>query len=92
MNRPLRVVDTQTLRQNAEQQLRHEPQVIANTAETKSPELMQILIHELRVHQIELELQNEELRRKQAELDSSRSMYFNLYHIFGFFNIFIFTY
>lgn len=80
MNRPLRVVDTQTLRQNAEQQLRHEPQVIAKTAETMSPELMQILIHELRVHQIELELQNEELRRKQAELDSSRSMYFNLYH------------
>ncbi len=80
MNRPLRVVDTQTLRQNAEQQLRHEPQGIANTAETMSPELMQILIHELRVHQIELELQNEELRRKQAELDSSRSMYFTLYH------------
>ena len=80
MNRPLRVVDTQTLRQNAEQQIRHEPQGIANTAETMSPELMQILIHELRVHQIELELQNEELRRKQAELDSSRSMYFDLYH------------
>ena len=80
MNRPLRVLDTQTLRQNAEQQIRHEPQGIANTAETMSPELMQILIHELRVHQIELELQNEELRRKQAELDSSRSMYFDLYH------------
>ena len=79
MNRPLRVLDTQTLRQNAEQQIRHEPQGIANTAETMSPELMQILIHELRVHQIELELQNEELRRKQAELDSSRSMYFDLY-------------
>ncbi|WP_319467892.1 PAS domain-containing sensor histidine kinase [uncultured Pseudodesulfovibrio sp.] len=44
-----------------------------------SPEEMKQALHELRVHQIELELQNEELRRSQAELDAIRARYFDLY-------------
>ncbi|APW47011.1 PAS domain-containing sensor histidine kinase [Rhodoferax antarcticus] len=39
----------------------------------------QLLYHELRVHQIELELQNEELRRVQVELEAARERYFDLY-------------
>ena len=45
----------------------------------KSQEDLLRMIHELEVHQIELEMQNAELRRAQAELDSSRDKYAELY-------------
>jgi formate hydrogenlyase transcriptional activator len=37
------------------------------------------LVHELEVHQIELEMQNAELRRSQEELELSRNKYVELY-------------
>jgi PAS domain S-box-containing protein len=42
---------------------------------------IQHLIHELLVHQIELEMQNEELHRTQLELDAARSRYYELYNL-----------
>jgi len=38
-------------------------------------------IHELQVHQIELQMQNDELLRVQAELERAGAHYFDLYHL-----------
>ena len=38
-------------------------------------------LHELRVHQIEMEMQNTALRQQQEELDVARARYFDLYEL-----------
>jgi len=64
----------QTLRRRAEEMAREQ-------AGPSSPEDTSQTLHELRVHQIELEMQNEELRRSEAELDAARARYFDLYDL-----------
>lgn len=49
--------------------------------ETLSPAKTQQIFHELQIYQIEFEMQNEELRRIQIELDAERERYFDLYNM-----------
>ena len=61
----------QTLRKRAEAKL-----AVGNKPFTDmSASEMSTLIHELRIHQVELEMQNEEFRKSQAETESSRRAY-----------------
>ncbi len=67
--------------------LRKRAEDITGEIEVKYPddlvsiEKMLEVLHELRVHQIELEMQNESLRRAQGELDAERARYFDLYEL-----------
>ena len=65
------------LRSRAEKSLRRKAVVPGASPD----ENVEKLIQELRVHQIELEMQNEELRNAQAELAESRDRYFDLYDL-----------
>ena len=49
--------------------------------DAESREEMQKIVHQLQAHQIELEMQNEELRRTQFELETARLRYFDLYDL-----------
>ncbi|MEI6175449.1 MAG: PAS domain S-box protein [Verrucomicrobiota bacterium] len=49
--------------------------------ESKTPEAYNSILHELRVHQIQLEMQNEELHRTQEELAASQARFFDLYEL-----------
>jgi PAS domain S-box-containing protein/putative nucleotidyltransferase with HDIG domain len=69
------------LRRRAEGIARGKAFLIPEDMESLSAEAARQMLHELRVHQIELEMQNEELRRAQAELDAARARYFDLYDL-----------
>jgi PAS domain S-box-containing protein len=64
------------VRRRAESRLANEPEPAADAADSPWAERM---VHELSVHQIELEMQNEELRQTQAALEDSRDRYVDLY-------------
>ena len=65
------------LRKQAEKKAAH----LSDDLNALSPEEIRLARHELRVHQIDLEMQNEELRRSQLELDTARARYFDLYDL-----------
>jgi len=73
--------DGAELRMRAEEIAREKTGPAADDLLTMNPDEMRQILHELRVHQIELEMQNEELRNVQANLDASRARYFDLYDL-----------
>ena len=62
--------DGDELRRRAEAATRQIGAQARDSAECLSPEELGQTLHELHVHQIELEMQNEELRRAQVELEA----------------------
>ena len=78
-------VNLTTLRKQAEKRLLERGADIANMPLEDINEL----IHELEVHQIELEMQNEELRQAHLDLEAARDKYTDLYDFapVGYFSI-----
>jgi PAS domain S-box-containing protein len=68
-------------RQQAEARMRQGSALLPGDVTAMSPEEVRHLLHELGVHQIELEMQNEELRHSQMALDAARERYFDLYDL-----------
>ncbi|RPH41795.1 MAG: PAS domain S-box protein, partial [Desulfobulbaceae bacterium] len=69
------------LRQKAEKIFRKKRDLPSEDPGKLPPDETRRILHELQVHQIELELQNEELRRVQLELEATRTRYFDLYEL-----------
>lgn len=69
------VVPQPDLRQQAEASLSRLPKDTANLSAAD----LERLVHELRIHQVELQLQNEALRGHQEELQIARDKYTELY-------------
>jgi len=72
------VEDAGELRRRAEERFgARRADTIADKA--KTPSETQRLFHELQVHQVELEMQNEELQRSRSEVEEGLSRYTDLY-------------
>jgi diguanylate cyclase (GGDEF)-like protein/PAS domain S-box-containing protein len=69
------------LRRRAEKTLRKQGVQSRGNLDALSPAAMQQVLHELRVHQTELEMQNEELRRTQVAQEALQARYFDLFDL-----------
>lgn len=71
----------ENLKIEAEKKLKNKIAKLSNIFKVLSSNEIQKLIHELEVHQIELEMQNEELSRAQDKLVTANNRYFDLYNM-----------
>ena len=69
------------LRQRAEARFNDHVASQGDTLAEPLPPAVQELVHELQVHQIELELQNDELRQSHLDQENARARYFDLYDL-----------
>lgn len=76
MNEEMDFTDAQLLRKNAEKKLKEKQK---NSADTAIDTDVKRLVHELQVHQIELEMQNEELRQANEKAETALKKYTLMY-------------
>ena len=76
-----RLKQSAELRNRAEKILQEKLVQSPEHVKAKSLDELRQILHDLQVHQIELEMQNEELRQAHVELDVVRDRYFNLYDL-----------
>jgi PAS domain S-box-containing protein len=67
------------LRQQAEKIIQKKARKVPGNLDALLPADAKRMLHDLHVQQIELELQNDELRGAQVDLEASRARYFDLY-------------
>lgn len=70
-----------SMRQLAEAAVREGKVLSLGPLDSLSIETIRQSIHELSVHQIELGMQNDELRRTQVQLEAAKTRYFDLYDL-----------
>jgi len=66
---------------NLHRQPQNEAVMMVDDMQNLSTDDIRQTLHNLRVHQIELELQNEALQRAHEELDAAETRYFNLFNL-----------
>ncbi|GAB6058087.1 PAS domain-containing sensor histidine kinase [Desulfonatronum parangueonense] len=71
--------DSSELRECAEEKLRRDPDLSTKYLSEVTGSEKKRIFHELSVHRVELELQNEELRQTQEKLEAERARYQDLY-------------
>jgi len=86
MNKPVKSSESATpqataLRKRAEETVREKTVQSPENLKALSPDEVRQMLHELEVHQVELEMQNEELRREHEKLDAALARYFDLYDL-----------